>query len=113
MIKRTAALTAIVGVAVIFCASAPIGEIPQGAQILMDVYPDFIKGYEDGNLLLADGSMMQYDDGREKSFLQKLDDGDPEDMFAFKYDRQSWTPAYLQDAGRSRCEQLNVRGFRG
>ncbi len=106
IIKRTAALIVIVGVAVIFCASTPIEETPQGAQILMKVYPDFVKGYQDGNLLLSDGSKMQYDDGREKSFEQKLDDGDPEDMFAFKYDRASWKPEYLQDAGRSRCEQL-------
>ena len=81
-------------------------EIPAGAQILLDVYPDFVKGYEDGQLLMSDGSKLTYDDGREKSFVEKLDDADPEDMFAFKYDREAEKPDYLQDAGRSRCEQL-------
>lgn len=80
--------------------------IPQGAMILMKTYPHFVKGYENGYLLMSDGTKLLYDDGREKTFLQKLDDSDPEDMFAFKYDRKSWTPEYLQDAGRSRCEPL-------
>ena len=86
------------------CTSVAQQNIPKGAGILMQVYPDFVKGYNDGYLLMTDGTKMLYDDGRKKTFLQKLDDGDPEDMFAFKYDRHSWTPEYLQDAGRSRCE---------
>lgn len=80
--------------------------IPVGARILMEVYPDHVKAYNEGELLMADGTTITYDDKREKSFVQKLDDADPEDMFAFKYDRTSWTPGFLQDAGRSRCEAL-------
>lgn len=80
--------------------------IPDGAAILMKAYPDFIMGYEGGKLLLKDGSRMVYDDGRKKSFEEKLDDADPEDMFAFRYDRSGVQPEYLQDAGRSRCEAL-------
>lgn len=78
--------------------------IPVGAQILMDVYPDFVKGFQDGNIILTDGSTMVFDDKKEKTFVQKLDDADLEDMFAFNYDRLSWTPGFMQDAGRSRCE---------
>ena len=107
--KTAATLAGLVSVAVILFTSTPASaqsSTPQGAQILTKVYPDFVKGYENGYLLMTDGTKMQYDDGRQKSFEQKLDDADPEDMFAFKYDRRSWTPAYLQDAGRSRCEQL-------
>lgn len=85
---------------------SPDNAIPEGASILMKCYPDFVKGYKDGKLQMSDGSTIVYDDGRQKSFVQKLDDSDAEDMFAFKYDRSSWTPEYLQDAGRSRCEQL-------
>jgi len=70
----------------------------------MEVYPDFVKGYQDGDILMSDGTKMTYDDKREKSFLQKLDDADLEDMFAFNYDRSSWVPGHMQDAGRSRCE---------
>ena len=108
-LKTAAALAGIVSVAVILFTAVPASAqqmIPQGAKILMKSYPNFIKGYENGHLLMSDGSKIQYDDGRQKTFEQKLDDADPEDMFAFKYDRKSWTPEYLQDAGRSRCEQL-------
>ena len=107
--KTTAALAGMVSVAVILFTAIPASaqqSIPQGAKILIKAYPNFIKGYENGYLLMSDGTKMLYDDRRQKSFEQKLDDADPEDMFAFKYDRKSWTPEYLQDAGRSRCEQL-------
>ena len=80
--------------------------VPKGAEILMKCYPSYVKGYRDGKLLMSDGSTIVYDDGRKKSFVEKLDDADPEDMFAFKYDRKAAAPAYLDDAGRSRCEQL-------
>lgn len=79
-------------------------QIPTGAQILIDVYPDHVKGFKDGSIVLSDGSLMIYDDERKKSFVEKLDDADLEDMFAFTYDRSSWTPGFQQDAGRSRCE---------
>ena len=81
-------------------------QMPAGARALLKAYPDFIKGYEQDSLLLADGTRMVYDDGRDKSFEQKLDDADAEDMFAFVYDRSAEQPDYLQDAGRSRCEAL-------
>ena len=80
--------------------------IPAGARALMDAYPDFIKGYSNNKILFTDGTEMTYDDGRQKSFVQKLDDADIEDMFAFKYDLNSWTPEFQQDAGRSRSEAL-------
>ena len=85
-------------------APATADEVPAGARILMEVYPDFVKGYQDGKILMSDGTTMTYDDKREKSFLQKLDDADLEDMFAFTYDRSSGVPGHMQDAGRSRCE---------
>ncbi|MBQ7419869.1 MAG: M15 family metallopeptidase [Prevotella sp.] len=108
-IQMAATLTKIVCVAAFLFSTTPLSaqqQIPKGATILMKVYPDFIKKYDNGYLVLADGTRLIYDDGKEKTFVQKLDDGDPEDMFAFKYDRTSWKPEYLQDAGRSRCEQL-------
>lgn len=84
----------------------PDKDAPEGAAILMKCYPDFVKGYKDGELLMSDGTTLVYDDGREKSFVEKLDDADPEDMFAFTYNRKTRIPEYLQDAGRSRCEAL-------
>lgn len=80
--------------------------IPPGARALMVAYPHFIMGYKNNTLLLADGTELLYDDGREKSFEEKLNDADPEDMFAYIYKRTGEQPDYLQDAGRCRCEKL-------
>ncbi len=84
----------------------PPDSIPDGAAKLMAVYPQQVKGYEGGCLLMADGTRIVYDDGREKDFITMLDNSDPEDMFSMAYDRTAAVPAYLSDAGRSRCEQL-------
>ena len=81
--------------------------VPQGAQWLIKAYPAFITGYDNGYLIFKDGTKMLYDDGRQKSFIEKLDEADPEDMFAFVYDMSTWdAPGFQQDAGRSRCEDL-------
>ena len=80
--------------------------LPLGAKSLIESYPDFITGYEDGTILFKDGTRMVYDDGRDKSFEQMLDDSDPEDMFSMRYEEPDGAPEYLADAGRSRNEQL-------
>lgn len=79
---------------------------PAGVQALMDAYPDFIKGFEDGKIILADGTSIVYDDGKEKTFDEILDNGDVEDMFYTAYKIPEKEPEYLADAGRSRNEQL-------
>jgi hypothetical protein len=64
--KTAATLAGLVSVAVILFTSTPVSaqsSAPQGAQILAKVYPDFVKGYENGYLLMTDGTKMQYDDG--------------------------------------------------
>lgn len=83
----------------------PVPDIPAGAAALLDAYPDMVKSYADNRLTLADGTEIEYDDGREKDCVTMLDHSDPEDMFSMTYSRQS-PPEYLADAGRSRCEQL-------
>lgn len=80
--------------------------IPLGAQALIAAYPDFVKGYENGNIVFVDGSTMVYDDGKKKDFLTMLDNSDIEDMFFTPYVDNGGTPEYLADAGRSRCDQL-------
>lgn len=80
--------------------------VPAGAQALIDAYPDFIKGYENGKILFKDGTSMVYDDGKKKDFPTMLDDSDLEDMFYIKYVEPSGAPEYLADAGRSRSEAL-------
>lgn len=78
--------------------------IPVGVQALLASYPQHVINYKNGKLILVNGDSILYDDCREKSFVEKLDDADPEDMFAFAYYPDSVKPGYLQDAGRSRCE---------
>ncbi len=80
--------------------------IPAGAKALMKAYPDFVKGYSDNKLMMSDGSTIVYDDGKKKSFEERLNNTDPEDVFFVEYDRSNWHPDYLHDPGRFRCEVL-------
>ncbi|MCQ2976121.1 MAG: M15 family metallopeptidase [Bacteroidales bacterium] len=81
-------------------------QIPEYAQKLIDVYPDIKLSYNDNKLVFPDGTAIIYDDGKEKSFEDMLDNSDIEDMFSMKYDTISTTPKYLSDCGRSRNEEL-------
>ncbi|MBO4434055.1 MAG: M15 family metallopeptidase [Bacteroidales bacterium] len=81
--------------------------IPPGAMALIRAYPEFIDSYSDNQLLFRDGSSMVYDDGVAKSYLERLDDADPEDMFAdVYYTGPVRVPEYCYDPGRGRCEAL-------
>jgi len=86
--------------------NVPIDTIPKYAQKIIKAYPDFCIKYEAGNLVFADGTTMPCDDGKEKSFVEKLDNCDIEDMFSMKYDTTAMEPSYLNDCGRGRCEDL-------
>ena len=92
--------------AVIVPQPAATIEVPVGAQALMDNYPDFVKGYENNHLLLADGSTILYDDLKEKSFIERMDKPDVEDMFSQPYDTSVWSPTRNYDPGRVRNEEL-------
>lgn len=88
-------------------ASSPPEEVvPDGARRLMKSYPDYVKSYKDGKLLLSDGTDIVYDSGKEKSFLEKLDNAEPVDIFAWEYNTSKSQPDYCEDPGRSRCERL-------
>ena len=80
--------------------------IPENVRKIIKVYPDFNISYSDNHLVFTDGTTIVYDDGREKSFVEKLDDCDVEDMFSMTYDRDATIPVYLNDCGRGRSEQL-------
>lgn len=81
-------------------------EIPVGAQALMDNYPTLIKGYQDNQLLLTNGKTILYDDKREKSFIERMNEPDVEDMFSQPYDTSVWNPTRNDDPGRIRDEEL-------
>ena len=79
---------------------------PLGVQALLAAYPEEIKDYKDGKLIMADGTTIIYDDGKEKDFETMLDNSSPKDMFYKPYPKEFGTPEYLADAGRSRSEEL-------
>lgn len=83
-----------------------VDSIPAGAQKILSVYSNLGLKYADNHIVFPDGSKIVYDDGREKSFVEKLDDCDIEDMFSMEYDTVSAKPKYLNDCGRGRCEQF-------
>lgn len=87
-------------------AQQPADTIPLGAQKLIRSYPTLALKYADNQIIFPDGEGIVYDDGRQKTFIEQLDDCDIEDMFAMQYDTVSTPPKYLNDCGRGRCEAL-------
>ena len=88
--------------------------IPSGARALMLAYPGFIGSYSDNKLVFLDGSTLEYDDGISKTYLERLDNSDPEDMFADRYyTGPVKEPQYCYDPGRGRCEALFKKMYGG
>ena len=83
-----------------------VDTIPLYAKKIIDAYSDFGIIFENGYLIFKDGSRILCDDGKEKSFVEKLDDCDIEDMFSMPYDTTVTSPSYLNDCGRGRNEEL-------
>ncbi len=86
--------------------SLSVNSVPAYAQKIINAYPDFRIRYTDGCLVFTDGTRITCDDGKTKSFIEKLDNCDVEDMFSMTYDTTATTPLYLHDCGRGRCEEL-------
>lgn len=81
-------------------------DIPTHVVELINAYPQFSLIYRNNYIIFMDGDSIQYDDMREKSFVETLDDCDIEDMFYCEYDTTDVHPKYLHDCGRGRNEQL-------
>ena len=79
---------------------------PSFAKKIIEAYPEFNIKYSNNNLVFPDGTTILCDDGKDKSFTEKLDNCDIEDMFSMTYDVKVSQPAYLSDCGRGRCEAL-------
>ena len=77
--------------------------MPDGVWVLMECYPEQRLKYKDNRVYFPNGTQLIYNDEKEKTFEEMLDDSDIEDMFRMTYCRLD-TPVYLADAGRSRCE---------
>ena len=78
-----------------------------GLQKLFKAYPDFLEKSENNKIYWKDGTVMNYDDGREKTHDEKLDDADLEDMMSQAYIKGAgWAepPAENYEPGRIRYE---------
>lgn len=80
--------------------------LPKAHIALLESYPDQIKDIVDNEVIMADGSHIVYDDGKEKDYLQRLNESDIEDMFYDVYRLPEGDPEYLYDPGRSRSDKL-------
>lgn len=81
-------------------------DIPIGLQKLLKAYPDFLDSADENTLYWKDGTTMIYDDGKEKTFDEMLDNPDLEDMFNIEYPKGDWTPPPGEnfDPGRIRYD---------
>ena len=82
-----------------------VDSIPSEVQVLLSCYKESILTYKEGLFFFKNGNTLVFDDLKEKSFLQELDDADIQDMFQIPYKRLL-QPSYLQDPGRIRCEEF-------
>jgi hypothetical protein len=90
--------------------------IPEGLKKLVQAYPEFLEKAEENKLYWKDGTVMIYDDGIEKTFDEKLDNPDLEDMFSQKYvSGENWDmpPAENFDPGRIRYEPFFEKMYGG
>lgn len=83
--------------------------IPDGLKKLLKAYPEFLKKADSNHLYWNDGTAMIYDDGKKKSYDEKLNSPDLEDMMSQKYQKgKNWDspPEINFDPGRIRYEPL-------
>lgn len=86
--------------------SGSIDTIPYYAKKIISAYPEWNLTYRHNALVFPDSTVIICDDGKDKSFTEKLDNCDIEDMFSMTYDTNAKVPTYLNDCGRGRCEDL-------
>jgi len=79
-------------------------EIPLNVQKLIKVYPDQIVGYKDNKIIFSDKSNLIYDDFKNKTNQELLDNPDIEDQFKFVYKQAHKNSIPKEDAGRIRNE---------
>lgn len=81
---------------------------------LVRAYPDFLREVKDNTVYWHDGTTMPFDDGREKSFDELLNQPDIEDQLRMAYPvgTDSFAPPPLDyDPGRIRYEPLFAKMY--
>lgn len=79
-------------------------EIPLNVQKLIKAYPDQIVGYKDNKIIFSDKSSLIYDDFKNKTNQELLDNPDIEDQFKFVYNKADKNLIPKEDPGRIRNE---------
>ena len=74
-------------------------EIPVNIKKLIVIYPNQIIGFKDNKLIFADNSTLIYDDFKNKTNQELIDNPDIEDQFFYSYKLSQ-----INDAGRIRNE---------
>ncbi|MCX6159154.1 MAG: M15 family metallopeptidase [Ignavibacteriae bacterium] len=78
-----------------------------GLQKLIKAYPDYLEKAEDNKIYWKDGTVMNYDDGKEKTHDERLENADIEDMMKQEYVVEmngDWKPEVNYEPGRIRYE---------
>ncbi|CAN5555994.1 M15 family metallopeptidase [soil metagenome] len=89
-------------------------KIPPKLQKLVNAYPDFIQSANENELIWKDGTVIQYDDGKNKTFNELLNDPDIEDMMFQDYTMgANWSspPDVNFEPGRIRYEPLFLKMY--
>lgn len=81
-------------------------DFPPEVKVLISIYPDYIIDFKDNYIYFLDGDSLIFDDHKEKTFTEILDNSSVKDMFSMEYANLDSIPKYLQDAGRPRNEYL-------
>ncbi|MDD5362112.1 MAG: M15 family metallopeptidase [Ignavibacteria bacterium] len=91
-------------------------KIPDGLRKLLKAYPDFLERADENHLYWKDGTVMIYDDGKDKTFEEKLDNADLEDMMTQEYVRGAdwdYPPPENFEPGRIRNEAFFLKMYGG
>lgn len=84
----------------------------KNADKLIKAYPDYIVACENNAIVWRNGERQVYDDGKQKTFDQLLEQADIQDMFAFPYPvgvNSYAPPALNSDPGRIRNDEFFKR----
>lgn len=81
-------------------------EIPSNVQKLIKAYPSKVIGYKDNKIIFSDKSTLIYDDFKNKTKQELLENPDIEDQFKFVYNKANKNLIPKEDPGRIRNEDF-------
>ncbi|MFW5807441.1 MAG: M15 family metallopeptidase [Spirochaetota bacterium] len=88
--------------ALLYCTSPPEEPATETVHPFVRAYPHTVASVHDNRVCLKNGDCFVYDDGKQKSFKEKLTNSDIEDMLAQEYPDTFTPPPFNHDPGRFR-----------